>query len=64
MQQIAYIKVADTSVKVLAQSRKYGVSLKLRKGQEEGRLLEDESLYLDQHPEKLLLLMQGKTITL
>lgn len=64
MQQISHLVFNGTKVHVLMQNAKHGVYLKLRKGGEEGRFLAAESDYLAEHPEKGLLLMQNKTITL
>ncbi|MGL5719465.1 MAG: hypothetical protein ACRCYP_01535 [Alphaproteobacteria bacterium] len=64
MQQEAYLIFKDSEIQVLMQSKKYGVSLKLRKGSRAGTFLQSESEYLKDHPEKGYLLLEGKTISL
>lgn len=64
MQDLAYVVINGTKYKVLRQSIKYGVRLKLRQSGKEGNFLPDETYFLSESFEQAQKLLSGEVIGL
>jgi hypothetical protein len=63
-QGIGYIKSGDKNIKVLYRIHKTYIAIKIRLSGSLGNLLEDESYYLNEHPDLIDRLQNGRVINL
>ncbi len=64
MENLGYIKIGKEEINVLYRPIKYGVAIKIRKGGDKGRFLEDESEFLKDRPDLITDLIKGKVVNL
>lgn len=64
MQGIGHFIVNDKKIFVLARYAKYGRYFKIRKSGKDGIFFRDESIYLNECPDTLKILISGKVVFL
>jgi len=64
VQFLAHLRVKGKKIKVLCRTNLDGVSLKLRYSGEDGKFLEDESVFLNNNLDKVEDLINGRVLRL